>query len=180
MTTLTRWTSPAILAGCVLAAGDAGAQSPHEREGFWFYAGLGHGSMGCPRCGAREGALSGGLGIGGTLGPNVMVGAGMTAWSESANGATLTVGTLTAVIRYYVSATAGFFLLSGVGLGSIHAALDGYGSETETGRGLIAGLGWDIRLSPNVSLTPFGNLFVASTTTADANVWQLGLGITVQ
>jgi hypothetical protein len=41
------------------------------------------------------------------------------------------------------------------------------------------GLGYDIRVGQNVSLTPYWNGFAASTSNADANVGQIGLGVTV-
>ncbi len=92
---------------------------------------------------------------------------------------TLTVGTVVALIRFYPSATGGFFLLGGLGLGTIHAEADGFGSDSETGGGALLGLGYDIRIGRNTSLTPFWNGFAARTSNADANVGQLGLSITL-
>ena len=167
---------------------DAPAQSPraqtavrgrHARQGFWFNGGLGFGSLGCDDCGGREGSLSGGLALGGTLGPKVLLGGGTTGWTKSEGGVTLTVGTLVALIRFYPSSTGGFFLLGGLGLGTIHAQVDGFGSESETGAGALLGLGYDIRVGRNVSLTPFWNGFAVRTSDADANVGQLGLGMTL-
>jgi len=157
----------------------ASAQADHTRQGFWFNGGLGYGSLGCEDCGSREGAVSGGLAIGGSLSQKVLLGAGTNGWSKSENGGTVTVGTLTALIRFYPSATGGFFLLGGLGLGSIHAEASGFGGDTETGVGALVGLGYDFRVGKNVSLTPYWNGFAASTSNADANVGQLGLGVTV-
>jgi hypothetical protein len=123
--------------------------------------------------------LSGGLAIGGTLSQKLLLGAGTNAWSKSENGATLTVGTLTALARFYPSATGGFFLVGGLGIGSIHAEISDFGSDTETGLGALVGLGYDFRVGQNVSLTPYWNGFAMSTANADANVGQLGLGVTV-
>jgi hypothetical protein len=72
------------------------------------------------------------------LSQKVLIGAGMNGWTKSESGATLTVGTLTALIRFYPSATGGFFLV-GLGLGSIRAELEGFGSESETGVGALVG-----------------------------------------
>lgn len=151
----------------------------HARKGFWFNAGLGYGSLGCQDCDGREGSLSGGLALGGALSQKVMLGVGTNGWTKSEFGATLTVGTLVALIRFYPSATGGFFLLAGLGAGTIRAEVSDFGSETETGVGALLGLGYDIRVGSNVSLTPFWNGFAASTTNSDANVGQIGLGITV-
>ena len=45
-----------------------------------------------------------------------------------------------------------------------------FGSETETGFGALLGLGWDIRVGKNVSLTPFWNGFSANTYDLDATL----------
>lgn len=169
----------AIVALSVSVSGSASAQISQTRQGFWFNGGLGYGSLGCENCGGREGAVSGGLAIGGTLSQKVLLGAGTNGWTKSENGATLTVGTLTALIRFYPSASGGFYLVGGLGLGSVRAELDGFGSDTETGVGALVGLGYDIRVGQNVSLTPYWNGFAASTSNADANVGQIGLGVTV-
>jgi hypothetical protein len=169
----------AIVALSVTVASSASAQISQTREGFWFNAGLGYGSLGCENCDGREGALSGGLAVGGALSQKVLLGVGMNGWTKSESGATLTVGTVTALLHYYPSATGGFFLTGGLGLGSIRAEFDGVGSATETGVGALVGLGYDIRVGQNVSLTPYWNGFAATTSNADANVGQIGLGVTV-
>jgi hypothetical protein len=43
----------------------------------------------------------------------------------------------------------------------------------------LVGLGYDIRVGQNVSLTPYWNGFAMSSSNTDANVGQLGLGVTV-
>ncbi len=157
----------------------ASAQGGHTRQGFWFNGGLGYGSLGCQNCSGREGALSGGLAIGGTLSQKVLLGVGTNGWTKSEAGYTATVGTLTAQIRFYPSATGGFFLLGGLGLGSIHEEMSGFGSASEVGPGALVGIGYDFRVGQNVSLTPYWNGFATSTTNADANVGQLGLSVTL-
>jgi hypothetical protein len=157
----------------------AAASSSHPRRGFWFSGGLGYGSLGCDDCTGREGGLTGGLQLGGSISQKVLLGGGTAGWTKSEGGVTLTAGTLVALIRFYPSATGGFFLLGGLGIGSIHVEVDGFGSDTETGAGALLGLGYDIRVGENVSLTPFWNGFAARTSNADANVGQLGLSITL-
>lgn len=155
------------------------SRAAHPRRGFWFSGGLGYGSLGCDDCGGREGGLSGGIQLGGSVTPKVLLGGGTTGWTKSEGAATLTVGTVVALVRFYPSATGGFFLIGGLGLGTIHAEVGGFGSETETGGGALLGLGYDIRVGQNVSLTPFWNGFAARTSNADANVGQLGLSVTL-
>jgi hypothetical protein len=92
---------------------------------------------------------------------------------------TLTVGTVLALVRFYPSARGGFFLEGGLGLGTIHVSLDGFGSDSEAGGGALVGLGYDIRVGDNVSLTPAWLGFAARTSNSDANVGQLSLGVTL-
>jgi hypothetical protein len=162
----------------VLTAVPASAQHPQVRQGFWFSGGLGYGSLGCDNCDGRIGGLSGGLSLGGTLSDHWLLGVGTTGWYKSEGGTALTVGTLDARVRFYTSATGGFFLTGGLGLGSIGASVDGYGSDSELGEGAMLGLGYDFRVGTNVSLTPFWNGFAVRTENADANVGQLGLSVT--
>jgi hypothetical protein len=151
----------------------------HARQGFWLNAGLGYGSLGCDGCGSRESGLSGGLQLGGTLSPRWLLGGATTGWTRSEGGVTLTVGTVLALVRFYPSERGGFFLEGGVGLGTIHASVDGFGSETDTGGGALLGLGYDIRVGRNVSLTPVWLGFAVRTDNSDANVGQLSLGVTI-
>jgi hypothetical protein len=166
----------ACLAGSALAQQ---AQQPQLRHGFWFSAGLGYGSLGCQGCGSREGALSGNLSLGGTLSPKLLLGVSTNGWTKSQSGSTLTVGTLTAAIRFYPSPMGGFFLTGGLGLGTVSAGISGFGSASQTGVAALLGLGYDIRMSRNISLTPYWNGFALSYSGGDANVGQIGLGITV-
>ncbi len=169
-----------LVCSLTLGAVPAAAQKPVQtRHGFWFNVGIGYGSLGCKDCSSQTGGLSGGLSLGGTLGPNWLVGVGTTGWTKSQNGATLTVGTLDARVRFYPTAKGGFFLTGGIGLGSISAGVSGFGSSSEAGVGLVLGLGFDMHISRSVSLTPFLNGFAIKTSNADAHVGQIGLGITV-
>src|SRR3954452_17464844 len=130
----------------------------NPRKGFWFNVGLGYGSAGCQDCeGNREGSFSGGLALGGALSQKVMLGGGTNGWTKSENGQTLTAATVAAIIRFYPSAKGNFFLLGGLGLGTIHVEVDGVGSDDDNGFGALLGLGYDIRVGKNVSLTPFWN-----------------------
>ena len=59
------------------------------------------------------------------------------------------------------------------------AGLSGVGSGSETGFGLLLGLGYDIRVGQMLSLTPFWNGYAVQASDVDANVGQIGLSITV-
>ena len=43
----------------------------------------------------------------------------------------------------------------------------------------MIGAGWDLRVGRNVSLTPFYNGFAMRSSLFDANVGQIGLGVTI-
>jgi hypothetical protein len=89
-------------------------------------------------------------------------------------GESLTVGSLDGRVLLYPSLSSGFFITGGLGIGSI--SVDGDG---EFGAGAVVGLGWDVRVGRMVSLTPFWNGFAVRTSSTDANVGQIGLGITL-
>lgn len=86
-------------------------------------------------------------------------------------------GTFDVRVRFYPVRTSGF-LNGGIGLGSISIG-SGHTTVKETGGGAVLGLGWDVRISRNVSLTPFLSGSGISTDSANVNFGQIGLGITV-
>ena len=175
----------AVAAALVVCADAADAQRSHARntnlrDGFWFSGGLGYGSLGCDDCTSREGSVSGDLSVGGTLSQRWLVGVGSSAWSKTTDqGARLTVATLDARVRFYPSTTGGFFLTGGIGAGSLRGDFGGL-SATETGVGTILGLGWDIRVASNASVTPYWNGFaMRKNENVNANVGQAGIAITL-
>ena len=155
------------------------AQRPQTREGASFHIGLGAGSLGCDDCDGRTNGLSGGLALARAVNQNIVLGLATAGWTKTEQGVTLTAGVFTAAIRLYPSASGGFFLLGGLGFGSIKGEISGFGNETNSGTGAILGLGYDIRIGDNVSLTPFLNgVGIATTDGGNANFNQIGLGIT--
>jgi hypothetical protein len=167
----------ALLLASLLLPSTATAQQ--TRQGFWFNIGIGYGSLGCDDCDDRTGGGSGDLSLGGTLSRHWLLGVGFTGWSREEDGTTLRVSTVDARVRFYPSATGGFFLTGGLGYGQIYARVDGFGSDTQNGGALLLGLGYDARIGRNVSLTPYWNGFAVKTDDSDANVGQIGLGITL-
>ena len=136
MRALLRATSVVALVLAALSPRAASAQGhPQTRQGFWFNGGMGYGSLGCQDCSGREGGLSGGLALGGSLSQKVLLGGGTNAWTKSENGATLTVATMTALMRFYPSATGGFFLLGGLGVGQVHASAPASAAPARPGSG---------------------------------------------
>jgi hypothetical protein len=147
---------------------------PQTREGFWFNAGLGIGSLGCQECEGRTNGLSGGLSLGGTISPHVLLGFGTTGWTKSVGGERLSTGTFDLRLRYYPAAKSGFFVTGGAGLGSVS-----FEGDSEHGLGIVIGVGWDIRVAKNASLTVFYDGFAMRNANVDANVGQIGIGVTI-
>ena len=172
-----------LVALCALAsaslAGIAQAQNAQARQGFWFSGGLGYGSLGCDNCGSREGGISGGLSLGGTISPRFLVGVGTSGWTKSQQGARLTVDEIDARVRFYPQTHGSFFLTGGVGIGSVRASASGFGSATENGAGAILGMGYDYRVARNTSITPYWNGYAMRNSNTNANVGQVGLAVTL-
>ena len=168
-----------LLSATVLSAAPVLAQArPNTRQGFWFNVGLGAGSLGCDDCDTRTNGLSGQLSLGGTISPRFLLGASSNGWTKSEEGTTLTMGSLTAAFRFYPSATGGFYLTGGLGVATLDLGVEGLGSASETGTAALLGLGYDIRLGDNISLTPFWNGIGGAFDGGGANFGQIGFGIT--
>jgi len=168
----------AVVASLAVATA-AQAQNAQVRQGFWFSGGLGMGSLGCQNCGStRENGVSGDLSAGGTLSPRWLIGVGTAGWSKSEQGGRLTVATLDARVRFYPSATGGFFVTGGIGGAEVRASSGGI-SATESGVGALFGIGYDYRVARNTSITPYWNGFGMRNSNTDANVGQIGLAITL-
>jgi hypothetical protein len=144
------------------------------RSGFWFTAGLGYGTLGCKDCEGRENGLSGNLTLGGTVNDRFLIGFGTAGFTKSIDGQRFSLGHYDARIRFYPSRTNGFFVTGGAGIGRMS-----FVGESETGFSVLLGLGYDIRVAKNVSLTPFWNGYAMSNSNVDANVGQLGIGVTI-
>lgn len=182
---LGRWIClPAALALFAMAPQTALAQAndaennPHQRDGFWFNGGLGYGSLGCSDCVDREGSWTGNLTFGGTISQKVLLAGSSNAWTKSEGGTTITAGAVTALLRFYPSATGGFYLTGGLGIGTLSVDTS-FGDASDTGAAAILGLGYDFRVSPNVSLSPYLNGVGATFDGGDLNFNQLGLSVTV-
>ena len=162
--------SPAI----VLAA------HPQRRRGFWWSFGAGYGSarVECDQClaGSREGSLAGWLRLGGTIGDRLLLGWEGSGWLKNDKGRlqasedlTRTLGNSAIIAVFYPRAASGFFVRAGGGLsyaglpprptrfcpatdlaclGAIDEGAHG------NGFGLTAGVGYDIRIRTNMSITP--------------------------
>ena len=150
----------------LLVTAPAWAGHPQKREGFWIGFGGGYGSASfsadCEDCGNsdREDGFTAFFKLGGTLNPKVLLGAESNLWLKEEDGSTLTLGSFTGTVTFYPKAEGGFFLKGGVGM-SIVDVSDTVGSTdfsvSKTGWGVMAGVGYDLRIGGNLSLTPCVN-----------------------
>ena len=169
------------LAVMLAVAGDAEGQGTaqghtHERQGFWFNTGLGYGSLGLEGFSDREDGLSGNLALGGTISPRFLLGVGTTGWTKEVEGVRINFGTLVLLGRLYPNADGGFFLNLGLGAGQVSVS-EGSTTVSENGGGAVLGLGYDVRVGPNWSLTPFANAIGFDINGGQADVFQFGLGV---
>ena len=182
-----------ILAFALLALPltEALAQHPQVRRGFWLNVGLGYGSadVSCDGCGNndREGGFTGQLRLGGTLRPNILLGAELDGWAKDEGGTTFALGDVLAAVYVYPKTSGGLFLKGGAGFSSY---TESNGQDVDgTGWALMGGLGYDVRVGRNISLTPEATFFFGApgdikdgnTTVATGfklNVLALGLGVT--
>ena len=156
----------------ILLASSASAQQTQTRQGFWIGGGLGYGSLGCDGC-DRVGAPSGYLKLGGTLRQNILLGVETNGWTKSEFGNRLTMGNVSGAVYWYPMTTNGMFVKAGAG----YSVLDN-GFASTSGFGLLGGVGYDVRVGRNLSITPVANWFRGSFDGGSANVLQIGMGVT--
>jgi len=164
--------------GVLVQAEAASAQGyAQERSGFWGSGGLGYGSLGLDGFSGREAGLSGNLSLGGTISPRFLLGGGTTGWTKEVDGIRFSFSTLLLLTRFYPNQDGGFFLTAGLGAGSVSAS-EGSTSVSESGGGALLGLGYDVRVGPRWSLSPYVNAIGFDIDGDAADVFQFGLGVT--
>jgi len=118
------------------------------------------------------------LKLGGTVNQQLLLGFESSGWVKEESGVTLSQGNGSAVAYFYPSAEGGFFIKGGLGLATLRLDIAGWGGNTETGFGLVGGLGYDARVGNNFSLSPYANFAFGSFDGGSTNVIQAGLGLT--
>ncbi len=152
---------------------------PQTREGFFIGFGLGWGSLGCSECdGEREAGLSGYFKLGGAVNEQLLLGFETNGWTKEEDGVTLSQGNGSAVAYFYPQPNSGFFIKGGLGLSTLDLEVSGWGSDSETGLGLVGGVGYDARVGRNFSLSPYANVLHGSFDGGSTNVFQAGVGLT--
>ena len=72
--------------------------------------------------------------------------------------------------------TQGLFIKAGAGYSALSSD-DGVASATDSGFGLLGGVGYDLRVGRNLSITPVANYFRGGFEGGSANVLQFGVGV---
>jgi len=175
----------------VWGASVASAQHPQVRKGFWIGFGFGYGSsnVSCDSCGSasRESGGTGFIKLGGTVSDKVLLGGEINAWTKSSGGVTADLGNVSFAAYFYPQPKSGFFVKGGVGFATTR--LHNSGTADANGYGFVMGLGYDIRVGTNISITPVANFYFGSDgdltesgstleTGWKHNVYDFGLGIT--
>lgn len=165
---------------CLLATPVA-AQRPQTREGFWISGGLGYGSLdvGCDGCESdRQSGATARLAMGGTPRRDLLLGAELTGWHKEVDGVDITLGHLAGVVSWYPSPATGFFVTGGAGIASLTTDAGPLGDDSDSGIGLQAGAGYDIRVGRSLSLTPTAGVYWSNLDVGNANLLQVGLSVT--
>jgi hypothetical protein len=147
---------------CAASVLEAQSGNKQVRQGFWIAFGLGAGTfdLSCDGCSYdAKTDLSGTLRMGGTLSQKVLIGGESMGWLHSENNVDQVAGALSGVLLFYPSATGGLYLKGGLGVAYYSASASGFATEDLTAFALSGGVGYDIRLGRNFSLTPYFNGF---------------------
>ncbi len=186
-----------LLATIVLVgiASPLAAQQPHPRDGLWIGGGfgVGVGRAYCDICrNDRDDAMSGYLKFGGTPSRHLLLGIEGNGWTASDDAVRKYLGAINAIAYWYPAASSGsWYLKGGLGVLAFRAEERAGEGEAITARSLSGqvGAGYDLRVLPAVSLTPYFN-FVSSfyadlysegeaLTNVNLTLIQLGVGITL-
>lgn len=148
----------AIAVALLFGPGSPWAQEPapsgrSERNGFFLGLGFGPGWISADGVDVSERGVSNMLRLGKALNQQVLVGVSINGWIKSQLHG-FGFGTVTGTVTYYPSASGGLFVNGGLGLG---AEYNGEGGGI--GPALLLGLGYDIPVLRNISVTPFANMF---------------------
>ena len=122
----------------------------------------------------------------------MLLGVESNAWVKTLDDVTFTLGSVAGTVTYYPRADSGFFVKGGVGLSYISTEVvldDTVVSLSKTGWGLLAGVGYDVRVGKKISITPSFNFYygqpgdirVEGVTTFSGwhqNVFDFGVGVT--
>lgn len=156
----------------------AAAQESAGRHGFWAALGVGYGSnsMSNVTSAYQGGGATASIKLGGTPKSNLRLGGEVNLWTKDVNGVTESVGNISGAVYFYPAARGGFFVKGGVGVGSFQLS-QGNSTASTDGIGLLAGLGYDVRLGGKVSLSPVSNFYWGHEGDFRHAIFDLGLSL---
>jgi Autotransporter beta-domain len=168
-----------LVASCslLLVAAPLTAQSrANTRNGFWLGFGFGDGSLtlDCPLCGitGSAGSRSANVRFGGTVSPDVLMGGRVDAWERSESSrSNSAVAAATVSLAWYPIHGGAWYVHGGAGLTYVRLHRLS-GDYSGSGPALVFGTGYDWRVLPNVSLTPFVSAMVSGTVTLESGSVQ--------
>jgi hypothetical protein len=185
--------NPALAAGQLPNPKMASGTGEPSGSGLSFALGLGGGvsRLSCPIC-VREGrnGLSGYVRPGLAVAPSLAVGIEGAGWAKRGDEVDHFLTSLSAVLLYYPRPASGLHFKAGPGLLFYKAWDEGNEAHTKT-YGVELGVGYDLRIRPGYSVTPFLNLFATSfgslrteddrriSDQVGISMIQLGLGLTL-
>ena len=158
-----------LMSAALRAQDSASASFPQRRHGFWLSVGLGYGRLDfscgggtdpwdptppaetCPEAGRARATLLF-LRAGYALSQQVLISVSADAWRRvgTSDGAS----DLGVAVRGYPVRSRGLFAEAGVSRSRFRVPGGDGPDETGEGVGLVAGIGWDLRVDTNMSLSP--------------------------
>jgi hypothetical protein len=182
-----------LAVGLLIPASETFAQRPQTREGLNISFGFGGGNAGIDCSGCETDRQSGTVGyfnVGGTINRYLTLGGEFNGFGYSSQNEDDTIASMMMVAHFYPAPAMGFFLVGGAGLTSM--SLDNHVdvvNVTSTSGGVQIGVGYDVRLGRNFSLTPYVSFVqgfagkarvndVSTSETVKSNYAQIGLGFT--
>ncbi len=181
------------LAVLVLAAipAIAAAEHPQTRQGFGisFGPGLGSGKVDCNSCSFdSETGGSAYVRLGGHVRNDMFVGFESNVYGDTTAGIDTAAVFMAGTFMWYPNAERGFYVKGSLGLGVVVQS-DDVNDAAFAAPGVGLGLGYDIRVAGNFSITPYLNLIatgkgevevddVKTGVKAKFNLVQIGVGFT--
>ncbi len=151
-----------ILMATLLAGSSRAVAQRREASGLWYSVGVAPGwaRVTCDICaGRRKTGLSAFIGVGGSTGRAVRVGAELAGWRERDGAVTQTLLSFGAAAYWYPNAGRRFYLRGGASL-VMHRASDGTDVVTSSGIGPQMGVGYEYPVSRSWRLAPFAHYSV--------------------
>jgi len=170
----------ALAATCLAATTSFADLHPNVRHGWFLGFAAGGGSAGLTGDGEssdREGGSAGSLRAGYAISPDWGIGGEGNMWFKSQGGVDFTLSTFTASVYYYPGQS-GLVLRGGIGGGDAEAEVSQGNTTvtaTESGLGISAGVGYDIRLARTFALGPQLDFGYVNVDSFDANYFNLGV-----